>query len=176
MLALAGVKAISILSLMVVVALAGVSPVYGTSLTVSPSSGCAGTIVTIEYSFPSGSDVDVSSIFLKYPNLFEPFQCSVRILDDTVEGRCEPRVSASACSGRYAFTAIEDGQVVATAYFTVPSTCPGVQPCPVGAAVGGCVQPVNSFALLSPWIAVIGVAGCIGTVVVFAKKRRTVDS
>jgi hypothetical protein len=157
-------------------ALAGASPVFGAdgvSLVITPTSGCAGTIVTIEYSFPSGSHVDVSSIFLKYPNLFEPFECGIGTTDGVIEGRCEPRVSASACSGRYAFTAIEDGQVVATAYFTVPSTCPGVQPCPFEAAVGGCVQPVNSFALLSPWLAAIGIVGCIGTAAVLAKKRRS---
>ena len=32
------------------------------------------------------------------------------------------------------------------------------------AAVGGVVIPVNMFAVLAPWLAVIGVVGCIGTV------------
>jgi len=40
------------------------------------------------------------------------------------------------------------------------------------AAVGGFVIPANTLALLSPWFAVIGLVGCIGTVVVVAKKRR----
>ena len=40
------------------------------------------------------------------------------------------------------------------------------------AAVGGVVIPVNTFAVLAPWLAVIGLVGCIGTVVVVAKKRR----
>jgi len=35
---------------------------------------------------------------------------------------------------------------------------------PCCAAVGGCVQPVNTFTLLSPWLAVIALVGCIGTV------------
>ena len=39
-------------------------------------------------------------------------------------------------------------------------------------AVGGVVIPANTLALLSPWLVVIGLAGCIGTVVVVAKKRR----
>lgn len=38
--------------------------------------------------------------------------------------------------------------------------------------VGGVVIPVNVFAVLAPWLAVIGLVGCIGTVVVVAKKRR----
>jgi hypothetical protein len=38
-------------------------------------------------------------------------------------------------------------------------------------AVGGWVQPVNTFALVSPYLAVIAAVGCIGTVVV-ARKRR----
>jgi hypothetical protein len=37
---------------------------------------------------------------------------------------------------------------------------------------GGIVTPVNTFAVLSPWLAVVGAVGCIGTVVVVAKKRR----
>jgi len=41
-----------------------------------------------------------------------------------------------------------------------------------GGAVGGIVIPVNTFAVLAPWLAVIGLVGCIGTVVVVAKKRR----
>jgi TolB protein len=40
------------------------------------------------------------------------------------------------------------------------------------APVGGNVQPVNAFAALAPWLAVIGLVGCIGTVFVVAKKRR----
>jgi len=43
---------------------------------------------------------------------------------------------------------------------------------PPSAAVGGVVIPVNTFAVLAPWLAVIGLVGCIGTVVVVAKKRR----
>ena len=43
---------------------------------------------------------------------------------------------------------------------------------PVPAPVGGFVESVNTFALLSPWLAVIGVVGCVSTVFVLAKKRR----
>jgi hypothetical protein len=39
-------------------------------------------------------------------------------------------------------------------------------------AVGGWVQPVNTFALLSPWIAMIGLVGCIGTVVAVTKPWK----
>jgi hypothetical protein len=40
------------------------------------------------------------------------------------------------------------------------------------AAVGGVVIPVNKFAVLAPWLALIGLVGSIGTVFVVAKKRR----
>jgi hypothetical protein len=40
-------------------------------------------------------------------------------------------------------------------------------------AVGGVVVPVNMFAVVSPWLAVIGLVGCISTVVVVAKKRQS---
>jgi hypothetical protein len=38
--------------------------------------------------------------------------------------------------------------------------------------VGGAVHAVNSFELLSPWLAVIGLVGCIGTTAVVVRKRR----
>jgi hypothetical protein len=40
-------------------------------------------------------------------------------------------------------------------------------------AVGGLVTPVNTLAILGPWLAIIGLVGCISTVVVVAKKRRS---
>jgi hypothetical protein len=40
------------------------------------------------------------------------------------------------------------------------------------AAVGGVVTPANNFAILAPWLALIGVVGCIGTVVVVARRRK----
>jgi hypothetical protein len=39
-------------------------------------------------------------------------------------------------------------------------------------SVGGVLMPANTFVLLSPWLAVIGLVGCIGTVVAVAKKRH----
>ena len=39
-------------------------------------------------------------------------------------------------------------------------------------AVGGAVYDINKAALFSPWLAVVGLVGCIGTVVVVAKKRE----
>jgi len=38
--------------------------------------------------------------------------------------------------------------------------------------VGGIVESINKLGLLVPWLAVIGLVGCIGTVVVVAKKRH----
>jgi hypothetical protein len=42
--------------------------------------------------------------------------------------------------------------------------------CP-SSPVGGVVMPAN-FAIVAPWLAVIGLAACIGTVVVVAKKHQ----
>jgi hypothetical protein len=42
------------------------------------------------------------------------------------------------------------------------------------APVGGVViPPANTFAMVSPWLAVVGLVGCIGTVVIVAKKRQS---
>jgi hypothetical protein len=38
--------------------------------------------------------------------------------------------------------------------------------------VGGVISPVNTLAVLAPWLVVIGLVGCIGTVVVVAKPWR----
>lgn len=40
------------------------------------------------------------------------------------------------------------------------------------AVVGGVVIPTNTLAILSPWLAVIGLIGCIGAAVVVARKRE----
>jgi len=39
--------------------------------------------------------------------------------------------------------------------------------------VGGFVESVNAFTILAPWLAIIGLVGCIGTVVVVARKRQS---
>jgi hypothetical protein len=45
-----------------------------------------------------------------------------------------------------------------------------LEACPA-VAVGGVVMPAGMFAILAPWLAAIGVVGCIGTIAVIAKKR-----
>jgi hypothetical protein len=40
------------------------------------------------------------------------------------------------------------------------------------APVGGLVMPANTFALVAPWLAVIGLVGCIGTIVVVVKPWK----
>lgn len=40
------------------------------------------------------------------------------------------------------------------------------------AAVGGEVATANTFAVFAPWLAVIGLVGCVGTVAVVVRKRR----
>jgi hypothetical protein len=45
------------------------------------------------------------------------------------------------------------------------------QPPMTAAPVGGVMMPANNLAIVAPWLAVIGVVGCIGTIAVIAKKR-----
>jgi hypothetical protein len=56
--------------------------------------------------------------------------------------------------------------------FLIRAVVEDATPTPASAPVGGVVIPVNTFAVLAPWLAVIGLVGCIGAVVVVAKKRR----
>jgi hypothetical protein len=43
---------------------------------------------------------------------------------------------------------------------------------PISPVVGGVVMPANNFAIVAPWLAIIGLVGCIGTAVVVRKKRH----
>ncbi len=47
-----------------------------------------------------------------------------------------------------------------------------VDPVSTSAPVGGVVLPVDAFVILAPWLAVIGLLGCIGTVAIVVRKRR----
>jgi hypothetical protein len=47
-----------------------------------------------------------------------------------------------------------------------------VGPPAIGAPVGGVVMPANTLAITAPWLAIIGLVGCIGTVVAVAKSWK----
>jgi hypothetical protein len=182
---LAGYKTISMVLLIVLVALAGVSPVFAQEIiTLTPAAACPGETVTVTRLVPDdlvGGGISIAAVsplndgtetivLSSDPGgLIAEQECGVVTADfDTVGPvQCTFLVSESAC-GHYTVTVAslfdEERTLIGSATFNVPSTC-----CP---AVGGCVQPVNTFALLSPWLTAIGLIGCIGTVVVVAKKRR----
>jgi hypothetical protein len=81
-----------------------------------------------------------------------------RELDSLVSGTF---VVAAGASGSYLVTVATTGRGdSASAGFTT------------GCPVGGVVESVSNLVILSPWLAVIGLVGCIGIVVVVAKKRR----
>lgn len=166
MASLAGLKTISILSLIVVVALASLSPALGADgayLTVTPATGCPGTHVTLvaHWTVSGGADLSISAS--PDEKLFvEDGSCSIDQAAHLLT--CTMVVGESVRSGRYTLTfrAQNEGDESAVAYFDALSTC---------GAVGGYVQPVNNFALLSPWLALVGLVGCVGSAVVIAKKR-----
>jgi hypothetical protein len=185
--ALAGYKMISILFLIVVVALAVGSPAFATDdeafLTFTPPAACPGerVIVTIPPDDIVGGGISVAAVSpLSYitpvlssdpVGLIANPVCSIPEVGSLVQGasfgnmQCTFVVSESAC-GHYTVTATFSllSRVAFSGQFDVPSACCAV--------VGGCVQPVNTFALLSPWLVAIGLIGCVGTVVVVAKKRH----
>ena len=174
MIGLAGYKMISMVLLVVLVALAGVSPVFApTFMTLTPAAACPGATVSISANIPFQDTFGgvIGAVVTSDPGgliASDPQNCLIS--DTPVE--CTFLVSESASCGRYTVTVTlterTEGGILtlgsASATFDVAGPC-----CP---AVGGCVQPVNSLAMLSPWLAVIGLVGCIGTVVVVAKKRR----
>jgi len=167
---LAGYKTISLALLIVLVMLVCVSPVLaGPSLPLAfdPPAACPGTTVTVTFPTPDivGGGISVAAvsplnskpIWTSSPaGLITNPEC------DLVTGTCTFVVSESATCG------LSYGVTLTLGVFYSYSGQFDVTCCPVG----GCVQPVNAFALLSPWLAVIGLVGCIGAVVVVAKKRH----
>jgi hypothetical protein len=69
-------------------------------------------------------------------------------------------------AGSYSAQAVDFNDASACVNFNVGSSPPIPPP------VGGVVTSVNTLAVLAPWLTVIGLVGCIGAVVVVAKKRR----
>ena len=183
MIGLAGYKTISILSLVLLVALAGVSPVFALPpITFDPPAACPGENVTIYANIPLPPDVIGGGISIAAVSPLDEFEavassdpaglwivnpvCTVQDTPVT----CTFQVSESASCGRYTVTVT---LIVDTSNPSVSGPFDVAGPC---CAVGGCVQPVNTFALLSPWLAVIGLVGCIGTIAVVTKKRHPSSS
>jgi hypothetical protein len=177
---LAGYKTISLALLIVLVVLVGVSPVFAPVERViifDPPSACRGATVT--FTLPAGpGDIVGGGISIA---AVSPLAGGEVVLSSNPDGlsasdrpecsffdsECTFQVSESARCGRYTvtITSLTGGLGAASisGTFDVAGSC---------CAVGGCVQPVNTFALLSPWMAVIGLIGCMGTVVVVTKKRH----
>jgi hypothetical protein len=96
------------------------------------------------------------------------FECNINAQSE-VTGPIGPAffVVAAGASGSYSITVYyappdESPQESGPVQFTVNS----------GPAVGGAVVPANTLALVAPWLAVIGLVGCVGTAVVVRKKRH----
>jgi hypothetical protein len=79
----------------------------------------------------------------------------------------------SAYSVTFSTSSLTVGTHCVTDDFGDASAILTVTSAPLPAPVGGLVIPANTLALVAPWLAVIGVVGCIGTAVVVAKKRRS---
>jgi len=177
--ALAGYKMISMVLLVVLVALAGVSPVFAPTepaIILNPTAACRGEAVQVSESrfyTPVGASFIGGIVLSSDPGgLIGDYECG-QILPDQASDNlgiplCVFHVSESASCGHYTVTVAFSGDEFSIdqaimAQFDVAGPC-----C---AAIGGCVQPVNTFALISPWLLAIGLIGCVGTVVVVAKKR-----
>ena len=183
---LAGYKGIWIVLLIVVVALAGVSPAFAqpdeTVISFTPAAACPGATVTFTLSAFTdivGGGISIAAV--------SPLGTSTVVLSSNPDGlttdtpscvsedfgasfsrSCTFVVSESASCGHYTVIVGENtggpfNRVLGSGTFDVAGSC---------CAVGGCVQPVNTFGLIAPWLAVIGLVGCISTVVAVAKKRR----
>ena len=182
---MAGCKTLSILLLIVVIALASGSPAFATdNIVIIPASACPGAQVILGADVATSIDgclthpvISSNPAGLIMEDCGEECECGVSCGPGDIEFSCGIRISEPACAGPYTVTVTAydaQGTIVGSAdiQFTVGTeACPNVPPCST-AAVGGCVQPVNTFTLLSPWLAIVGLVGCIGTVAVIAKKRQ----
>jgi hypothetical protein len=145
------------------------NPIPVITLVVSPSYSTPGQSVKFSGTITPGS-ADTISLHFWYG-----FGCPLVYDFDTslsADSSGNYQFTTSFPAGRYSVYAND------LSYSPAPkSLCVNLQvggPPPVTAApVGGVVMPTNTFALVSPWLAVIGLIGCIGTAVVVAKKRRS---
>jgi hypothetical protein len=83
------------------------------------------------------------------------------------------RVSDGVYSADYTYDSPVDGYICETGCsgtVSPDSFPPNANYSPL--SVGGALMPANTLALLSPWLAVIGLVGCISTVALVTKKRR----
>ena len=171
--------------LIVLVALAGGSPVFaqldGAVISFTPAAACRGERVTFTLPADTGDvvgggiSVAVVSPLANREVVVVTAPAGLLGPDSNLEctrqgtpAECTFVVSESASCGHYTVTVRETigedslTRILGSGTFDVAGPC---------CAVGGCVQPVNTFALVSPYLAVIAVVGCIGTAVVVAKKR-----
>jgi len=137
---------------------------HAANVTIVPSFGPIGTHVTVTVPGAFFSPDDTSCTVSSSPNgLISNPTCLLS------GGGGEQSASASftvACApaGEYAVTVTGNrGDYAGPVSFDNEGG-----PCP---AVGGVVMPANTLAILTPWLAVIGLVTCIGTVVVVAKKK-----
>jgi len=135
---------------------------YADTITITPSLGPVGThvVVTTGEDFTLGdTSCTVSS---KPSGLISNPTC---VLSPVDLGQSASASFTVACAPAGDYTVTLTGNPsenqVSTSFSNEGGSCP----------VGGVVMPANTFAIAAPWLAVIGLVGCIGTAVVVAKKR-----
>jgi hypothetical protein len=148
-------RSFSLALLVVLVVLAGGSSAFAdAAVTLTPSAGCPGKDVSVSppcsHILTSGPSMLTSGFSLCPPPNPRGLFCGFT-------------VSQSASPGEYSVTCDYEGGSDTVPFTVDPSLCPP--------PVGGCLQPVNTFAVLAPWLAVIGLVGCIGVVGVVVKRR-----
>ena len=145
------VRLFAVAVLAVVLALASVQGAFATITSVSMEPGCGPPGTTVELHVTATAQFSV---------LFdpEPEDLSCRYNSEGVTMDCVFTVPEGV--HKTTITIVE--QQGASRVLTF-GDCP--------AAVGGVAEPVSMVALVSPWLALIGLVGCIGTIVVVSKKR-----
>ena len=171
-------KVIAITLLAVLVALGSASAVVFApqseivSMQLIPNSGCPGTPVTVAVLSvrQSAGGVAVPAIkdrLTSYPDgLITNFDGNSFIVGDSV------------CAGDYVVTlrfAVDNGvgkaptiESVSTHFTVGGQGCPGLAPC---RPVGGVVMPTNALAIAAPYLALVGLAAVLSTVVLVKRRR-----
>jgi len=158
-------RLLAVTVLAVILALSSTQSAYAQQISLTPTCGPPGTVVTVTGSGFTMSaqpycDFASSPSGLVGPGRGTDFDCNVAIDGSLVNTWF---IVAAGASGSYSVIVDYLGE-----QFSDPvgfsTSCP---------AVGGVVMRTNTFALVSPWLAVIASVVCIGTVVVVARKHRS---
>lgn len=154
-------RLLAVAVLAIVLAFSSTQSVSAQQISLSPACGPPGTVVSLSGSGFGTSEHD-PTISSSPDGLISDAEIVVN--EGVVSGTF---IVAAGAQGSYLVTVHTIG-IDQSASVGFNTDCPGGE-----TAVGGVVMPTNTLTVLGPWLALVGLVGCISVVVVVAEKRHS---